>query len=202
MGALSAGWIANFSAHGTSVRTRSRFWAIFAVALVSSLAGLLAATVGGFFINEFWAGIGPGAGLAIYYLPGAVIFSGATTVAAWRLRGPAADRLDFMDKVALVLAAAWMGSLILVESLLTGVFAYSPLQDLADLVSGLELVVLFGGGLVLAALGLLLATRFSRRTRKRSLRWDAALSLVSVGLLPFAVAGTIFLGCSVFYCGA
>lgn len=171
---------------------------IFAVSLAASLVGLLAGMAGSFFINEF--GVGMGAGVAIYYLPGAVIFSGATTVAAWRLRGPAADRLDFMDRVALVLAAAWMGFLILVESLLTGVLAYSPLQDLADLVSGLEFVVLFGGGLILAALGIFLATRFSRRTRERSLRWDAALSLVSVGLLPFAVAGAIFLGCSVSYC--
>ena len=202
LAALSAGWIANFSAHDTSVQTRSRLWAIFAVALAASLVGLLAATVGAFFINELWVGMGFGASLAVYYLPGAVIFSGATTVAAWRLRSPAADRLDFMGRMALVLAAVWMGSLILVESLLTGVLPYSSLQDLAGLLSILELVVLFEGGLVLAALGIFLATRFSRRTREHSLRWDAVLSLVSVGLLPFAVAGAIFLACSFSYCGA
>ena len=42
---LSAGWVANFSAHGASAQTRSRLWTIFVVALAASLIGPLAGMV-------------------------------------------------------------------------------------------------------------------------------------------------------------
>lgn len=198
---LWAGWVANFSAHGASARTRSRLWTIFAVALATSLIGPLAGMAWTFFVAEFGVGMRFGPSLAMIYLPGAVIFSGATTLATWRLRSPATDELGFLSRTAIVLAAVWMVFLVLMGSLSYVGSGYFP-QNVANLIAGLEFVVLFAGGLILAALGIFLVTRFSRGARKDSLRWDAALSLVSVGLLPFAIAGTIFLGCSFSYCGA
>ena len=198
---LSAGWVANLSAHGAAARTRSRLWSIFAIALAASLIGPLAGMAWAFFVAKFGVGLRFGPSLAMVYLPGTVIFSTATTLATWRLRSPATDELGFLSRTAIVLAAVWMVFLALMGSLSYVGSGYFP-QDIAGLIAGLEFIVLFVGGLILAALGIFLATRSSRETRERGLRWDAALSLMSVGLMPFAVAGAIFLACSFSYCGA
>ena len=198
---LSAGWVANLSAHGAAARTRSRLWTIFAVALAASLIGPLTGMAWAFFVDELGVGMRFGPSLAMVYLPGAVIFSGVTTLATWRLRSPATDELGFLSRTAIVLAAVWIVFFALMESISIWGYGYFP-ENIVGLALGLEFIVLFAGGLILAALGIFLVTRFSRGARRDSLRWDAALSLVSVGLLPFAVAGTIFLGCSVSYCGA
>ena len=201
LAALAAGWVANFSAEDASARTRSRLWAIFGVALAASLVGLLAGMGGTFLVDELGVGMRYGVDLAMVYLPGAVIFSGATSVAAWRLRGPATDELGFSSGSALVLAAAWAVFLVTIEIIWTVQPAYLS-QNLADLILEIGFWVLFVGGLILAALGIFLATRFSRGARERSLRWDAALSLASAGLTPAVITGAILLGCSVSYCGA
>ncbi len=200
LAALAAGWVANFSAHGASARTRSRLWAIFAVALAASLVGLLTGMVGAFLANELGVGMLSGVDLVMVYLPGVVIFSGATTLAAWKLRTPTVGQLGVLGKTTLALAAAWAIFLVATEVIWTVQPAYLS-QDLADLILEIGFWVFFVGSLVLAALGIFLATRFSRGVRKDSLPWDAALSLVSVGLTPAVIAGTIFLRCSVSYCG-
>ena len=201
LAALSAGWVANFSVHGASARTRSRLWAIFAVALAASLVGLLTGMAGAFFINEYAAGTSLGVGAALVYLPGAVIFSDATAVAAWKFRTLTVGRLGVLGKTTLALATAWAVFLVAIEILWTVQPAFL-FQNLMDLILGMGFWVFSVGSLILAALGIFLATRFSRGARERSLRWDAALSLMSVGLTPTAVAGAILLGCSVSYCGA
>lgn len=127
LASLSAGWVTNFMSGGVLENTRSRLWAIFAISLVASFVGTILAMISGFLINEFGAGIGLTVGAIIYYAPGALVFTGATTAATFRLRTP---------------------------------------------------------------------------PERRSLKQDAILSLTAVVVTPAVVAGTMWLGCSVSYCGA
>lgn len=195
---LSAGWVANLSSNGASSQTRSRFGAIFAVALAASLAGLLAGMAGGFAVNEFGIGMRFGVDVAIVYLPGAILFSAATTIAVWRFLTPASERLGFLGGAALVLAAAWLGLIVFVGSSLVGGPGYRLLYSLAP---GLDIMVLFGVSFILTVIGIFLVIRFFRGGAGRGLQRDAVLSLVAVGLMPAVIAGTISLGCSVSYCG-
>lgn len=79
---------------------------VFAVSVAASLVGVLLASGGAFLINEFGVGMRSGADLAIYYLPGAVFFAGATAVATWRLRAPSTRRSLKRDATLSLIAIA------------------------------------------------------------------------------------------------
>lgn len=192
---LSAGWVANLSASGALAHTKSRLRAIFAVSVAASLVGLFAGFAGAFLVNEFGIGTNFNADLIVVYLPGAIIFAGATAVATWRLRIPATDRLEFAGKAALVLAVAWLVLLVVVVGP-----GYSLLSGLPGLGAGSEIMVLLSGSFVLTALGAFLAARYARGAAGHGLQWDAALSLMVIGLTPAVIIGAISLGCSVSSC--
>lgn len=198
LASLSAGWVANIASGGSSAGTRSRLWAIFAVSLAASPVGVLVASGGAFLVNEFDVGMRYGVDLMIVYLPGAFVFAGATAFAAWRLRTPAAEGLGLWGRAALALAAAWMILLMLMASMLTGGPGFYTFGRLFG--PGAGFVILLGGRLVLTALGIFLVVHCLRTAGGRSLRRDASLSFLALGLTPALLAGTIFLGCSISYC--
>jgi hypothetical protein len=192
LAALSAGWVANLL-YGAPERTRSRLWAIFGVSLLAAVMGVAL----GFAAAEVVIALGIGLSLVavlVVYLPGAVVFVVATSVATWRLRAPVDGGLDQAGVSALALSAAWVGFLVLVGGLLTG-FAPEGFNV------GLPVLALLGvGGVAVTLLGASLAVRSSAQGNVMSR--DAALSLGLLGLAPLVILATVSLGCSVTYCGA
>lgn len=186
---LCAGWVANLAVTGEAVsRSRSRIFAIFGVAsaaaTVALAVGFLAASVA----NSLDAGLNIMVDLAVY-LPGVIVFAAATVVATRKLRVRVDGGLTVEGAIALTLGALWLVFLFFVEGL-------GYLSGLVP--AGLTMNALLGGSIILVVVG---GVMFLRRTERRSLNADAALSLVLVGLMPLVVGGIVSLGCLTFTCG-
>ncbi len=180
---LLTSWVANLLAMDGS---RSRLFVVFGISGVAAVAGLLLYFAGAWAVNTFDLGFGFGVDLLVY-LPGAAVFSGMTTAAAWRLRSPG-GRLGKCGVGALVLSVG-----VLVLSLLANpTVEVFPIYEVAV---GANLAVVISCLIAMAWLG-------RRGSLGRGLARDAAITLcLSTSILP-AVSGIVALACSATYCGA
>jgi hypothetical protein len=192
LAALSAGWVANLLYSGAPVRTRSRLWAIFGVSLLAAAVAVALGFAAAGVVDALRIGPNLATDLAVY-LPGAVVFTVATSFATWRLRAPVDGGLDRTGVMALALSAAWLVFLVFVGGLLIG---FVP----EGFAVGLPALALLGvGGVAVAVSGAFLAAQSGVQGNVMSR--DAALSLGLVGLAPVVILATGYMWCSVSYCG-
>lgn len=194
---LTAGWVGNLAAPR---RTRSRLLAIFAVSEAGAI--LFSLVSAGFWIfarlSEHPTPAAPAFTVAFAraLFTCAVIFVFVVPIiTTWRYRDPGVGRLGYDGMSALALSVVGLVVLILLVPVFGSGF------DPGDS-EGLVAVAGFVAGMTLAASGVALRARISRRGLEgREIEQDAALTLVLVGLWVAVVfVGTVSLTCGIITC--